>query len=161
MFCGCKQTKFARHWFKVSAPASVGASVLCTEVSTGHPHPSPATNIANRFRYRGRKPGNQNGFWVRLLTKSIPNRSGLFSVQKPVFSSYYLYKSNIVFDAYFSQSLLPSSACFFCSSSILYEDNNITLLQGRISLKCPKNKCALTNHRRCKHKKTDHFHLLY
>ena len=25
--------------FKVSASASVGASVLCTEVSTGHPHP--------------------------------------------------------------------------------------------------------------------------
>jgi hypothetical protein len=24
---------------KVSAAASVGASVLCTEVSTGHPHP--------------------------------------------------------------------------------------------------------------------------
>ena len=27
----------------VSAAASVGASVLCTEVSTGHPHPVPAT----------------------------------------------------------------------------------------------------------------------
>ena len=29
--------------FKVSAAASVGASVLGTEVSTGHPHPVPAT----------------------------------------------------------------------------------------------------------------------
>ena len=29
--------------FKVSAADSVGASVLCTEVSTGHPHPSSAT----------------------------------------------------------------------------------------------------------------------
>ena len=28
---------------KVSAVASVGASVLCTEVSTGHPHHSPTT----------------------------------------------------------------------------------------------------------------------
>jgi len=31
--------------FKVSAAASVGASVLCTEVSTGHPHPVPATKM--------------------------------------------------------------------------------------------------------------------
>ena len=40
-----KQTKFARCGFKVSAAASVGASVLCTEVSTGHPHPAPATKM--------------------------------------------------------------------------------------------------------------------
>ena len=46
------------NWFKVSAPASVGASVLRTEVSTGHPHPSPATKNAHRFRYRDRKPRN-------------------------------------------------------------------------------------------------------
>ena len=30
--------------FKVLAAASVGASVLCTEVSTGHPHPVTRTN---------------------------------------------------------------------------------------------------------------------
>ena len=35
------------NWFKVSAAASVGASVLCTEVSTGHPHPAPATKNGN------------------------------------------------------------------------------------------------------------------
>ena len=35
--------KIQDRWFKVSAAASVGASVLCTEVSTGHPHPSSAT----------------------------------------------------------------------------------------------------------------------
>ena len=35
--------KIQDRWFKVSATASVGASVLCTEVSSGHPHPSPAT----------------------------------------------------------------------------------------------------------------------
>ena len=35
--------KIQDRWFKVSAAASVGASVLRTEVSTGHPHPSPAT----------------------------------------------------------------------------------------------------------------------
>ena len=50
--------------FKVSAAASVGASVLCTEVSTGHPHPVPATNRANRKGYRFEKPRNHNGFWV-------------------------------------------------------------------------------------------------
>lgn len=35
--------KIQDRWFKVSAAASVGASVLGTKVSTGHPHPSPAT----------------------------------------------------------------------------------------------------------------------
>ena len=35
--------KIQDRWFKVSAAASVRASVLGTEVSTGHPHPSSAT----------------------------------------------------------------------------------------------------------------------
>ena len=41
------------RWFKVSAAASVGASMLCTEVSTGHPHTSSATRLSSRngFRY--------------------------------------------------------------------------------------------------------------
>ena len=40
--------KIQDRWFKLSAAASVGASVLCTEVSTGHPHPSPATKKCSR-----------------------------------------------------------------------------------------------------------------
>ena len=35
--------KIQDRWFKVSAAVSVGASVLRTEVSTGHLHPSSAT----------------------------------------------------------------------------------------------------------------------
>ena len=35
------------HRFKVSAAASVGASVLRTEVSTRHPHPVALTIIIN------------------------------------------------------------------------------------------------------------------
>jgi len=37
------KAKPLRELVQVSAAASVGASVLCIEVSTGHPHPSPAT----------------------------------------------------------------------------------------------------------------------
>ena len=39
--------------FKVSATASVGASVLRTEVSTGHPHPVPATKKTLRSFWSG------------------------------------------------------------------------------------------------------------
>ena len=59
--------KIQDRWFKVSAAASVGASVLCTEVSTGHPHPSSATNNANRFKLRCKKSSNHNGYWIFIF----------------------------------------------------------------------------------------------
>ena len=39
--------KIQDRWFKVSAAASVGASVLRTEVSNGHPHPVTRTKNPN------------------------------------------------------------------------------------------------------------------
>jgi hypothetical protein len=33
----------------------------------GNSSPTPATKIAHRFRYRGRKPSNHNGYWVFSL----------------------------------------------------------------------------------------------
>ena len=48
-----KRKAFVRNRFKVSAAASVGASVLRTEVSTGHPHPVPATKKTLRSFWSG------------------------------------------------------------------------------------------------------------